>query len=219
MSEHTISTRRRTDRQIGNDRRRIEREREQPPIVLVACSAQKLGHAAAAKDLYVGDLFKKARAYAEQLGGSWLILSAKHGLINPERVIEPYDECLADKTSAQRDKWTEMVRKQWWNGAHRPVIVLAGAAYREWLEGIEHEAPMAGMGIGQQKAWLKAQISEGKALNALRVLHDVCVRMDLETQNERPTEEQYQAALATAASMWMSQAHVDAMDETMGEPI
>lgn len=37
-----------------------------------------------------------------------------------------------------------------------------------------------------------------RLLAALRQLHDVCIGMDLENQTERPTEEQYQAAMAAA---------------------
>lgn len=155
----TITGRRRSERQINNALRIRAREQAQAPIILVACGSQKLDHAAEARDLYTGDLFKKARAYAEKFGYSWRILSAKHGLIDPERVIEPYDEFLGNMTASKREAWVELVRKQFWNGDHRPVIILAGAAYREPFEAIEHTAPMKGMGIGSQKQWLKAQVA------------------------------------------------------------
>jgi len=44
------------------------------------------------------------------------------------------------------------------------VVFLAGKDYREYLEkllhdqGISTEVPMEGLGLGQQKAWLKANI-------------------------------------------------------------
>ena len=37
-------------------------------ITLVACTKEKAAHPCAARDLYVSDWFKKARAYAEALG-------------------------------------------------------------------------------------------------------------------------------------------------------
>jgi hypothetical protein len=132
------------------------------PIVLVACSGQKLDHAAPAKDLYVSDLFKKARAYAEKFGCAWYILSAKHGVVSPDTVIEPYDETLNTKSAAELKDWNVMVRDQVGikvvGVLSRPIVVLAGAKYRGWLDGVEHGAPMARMGIGQQKAWLKQQV-------------------------------------------------------------
>lgn len=40
---------------------------------LVACARQKRDAAAPAADLYVSDLFRKARAYAEAAGGPWVM--------------------------------------------------------------------------------------------------------------------------------------------------
>ena len=37
-------------------------------------------------------------------------------------------------------------------------------------------------------------------LHALQRLHAVCVAMDLDNQQERPTEDEYQAAMALAAA-------------------
>lgn len=205
-AQHPLIERRRSERQINNARRIRSREQAQLPIVVVACCATKLDHVAEARDLYVSDLFKKARAYAELQGDSWLILSAKHGIVQPGKVIEPYDEFLCDKSPREFAAWIELVRKQWWNGERRPVVLLAGAAYRTAFEGIEHTAPMARMGIGQQKQWLKEQVAAiGSAarspLPALRTLHDVCVRMELEQEAERPTEAEYQAAMKVAAAL------------------
>lgn len=44
-----------------------------------------------------------------------------------------------------------------------------------------------------------AAVSAAIAVEALRELHRVCLGMDLECQDERPTEEQYQAAMDVAA--------------------
>jgi hypothetical protein len=138
-----------------------------PPIVLVACCGQKLPHAAAAGELYRSDLFLKSKAWAEKFGGAWAILSARYGIVDPGRVIEPYDETLAGKSRAELEAWGVRVRAQLFGGlpmvSSRPLVVLAGARYRGWLDGIEHSAPLAGMGIGEQKAWLKAQVAQGAA--------------------------------------------------------
>ena len=60
-------------------------------VILVSCVGQKLGYPAPAADLYQSDWFKKARAYAEAEGQRWYILSAKHGLVNPSKVLTPFD--------------------------------------------------------------------------------------------------------------------------------
>lgn len=129
------------------------------PIVLVACSGQKLAQAAPARDLYTSDLFKKARAWAEAYGAYWFILSAKHGVLPAGKVIQPYDESLNDKSTYELAAWNALVQGQFGSGhSDRPLVVLAGARYRGWLGQIVHQAPMRGMAIGKQKAWLKAEI-------------------------------------------------------------
>lgn len=141
-----------------NDFARLVLANPNAPIVLVACCGQKLDRVAPARDIYTSDLFKKARAWAETFGACWYVLSAKYGVLPPAREIEPYDETLADKAAHELAIWNAMVRTQF-AGVHRNIVVLAGARYRGWLQGVEHRAPMAGMGIGQQKAWLKAQVA------------------------------------------------------------
>ena len=61
-------------------------------IVLISCSSKKLPHGAAAKDLYISSLFRLSQRYAQTLGAEKIfILSAKHGLLGLNDVIEPYD--------------------------------------------------------------------------------------------------------------------------------
>lgn len=66
-----------------------------PVLVVVPCSAAKLWHAAAAGELYTGTLHRMARgagdALVEQHGGQVVILSALHGLLALDQVVEPYD--------------------------------------------------------------------------------------------------------------------------------
>jgi hypothetical protein len=59
--------------------------------VLIACGWHKLDRAAPAKDIYIGSQFKFARSAAESTGLPWFIMSAKHGILPPNKIIEPYD--------------------------------------------------------------------------------------------------------------------------------
>lgn len=134
------------------------------PVHLVACVSQKHAEPARARDLYRSDWFTKARAYVAAQGGRWFILSAHYGLVAPGRVIAPYDATLATMTAAERRAWGERVTTQLAEqiGPRTPVVMLAGRHYRdplsEWA-GSRASVPMAGMGIGQQKAWLAAQVA------------------------------------------------------------
>lgn len=74
---------------------------EAQTILLVGCGKSKLPHPAAARDLYTGNLFRSARGYAEASGRPWLILSALHGVVEPEHEIDPYDLTMADRIAGR----------------------------------------------------------------------------------------------------------------------
>lgn len=106
-----------------------------PTIYLVSCVSQKREQACAARDLYVSDLFCKARRYAEASGCPWYILSAEYCLVAPDQVIEPYERTLNAMAVKDRRIWAERVAVQL--GAAVPdlarVVFLAGERYREFL--------------------------------------------------------------------------------------
>jgi hypothetical protein len=135
----------------------------------VACVSQKLDRRARAAELYRSDWFRKARTYVEETGSPWFILSAAHGLVRPNDRLEPYNLTLRDLPGAQRRLWGEMTVRQLRRAIGPrhpgPIVFLAGRLYRESLldfAGDRAAIPMAGMGIGQQKAWLAAQIASAR---------------------------------------------------------
>lgn len=139
-------------------------------IGLVGCASQKLKRPAPARELYVSQLFRKAAAYAEATCDVWYILSAKHGLVRPDTVLEPYNLKVG---TAECKTWD-------WVETHRPammaelaqyervtLVALLGEQYRTifrpgpWAFSI----PMEGLGIGEQLGWLTRELAalEGAA--------------------------------------------------------
>ena len=80
--------------------------------VLISCVGQKTAHPAPAKDLYRSDWFIKARKYAENKGARWAILSAEHGLLMPDQVVDPYEKTLNTMCIADREVWAEKTVRQ-----------------------------------------------------------------------------------------------------------
>ncbi|MET4144325.1 DUF6884 domain-containing protein [Arthrobacter sp. UYCo732] len=110
-------------------------------VGLVGCAALKLPHTATARDLYVSQLFRKASTYAEATCDRWYVLSAKHGLVHSDAVIEPYDLRLSrSRTSLVNREWAVTVRDQLaveLNGLEQvTLIALAGEQYRTALTGV-----------------------------------------------------------------------------------
>ena len=135
---------------------------EMADICLVACASAKLPHAAAARDLYDSALFKKSRAYAERGFDGWYVLSAKHGLVAPDVVLDPYNLTLNSLGIAARRGWAGRVMGDLRSRlkAGDRVTFLAGKRYREFLEeplramGVDVRVPLEGLRIGEQLARL-----------------------------------------------------------------
>jgi hypothetical protein len=160
------------------------------PLHLIACSSVKLAHAAPARDLYRGDLFRKSVDYCQIIGAPWRILSAKHGLVHPDIVLNPYDASLNTLTLVQQLDWANDVAGQLEAegliGEDQPhVVFLAGRMYRTFLADVIAgraccDTPMAGLGIGEQKSWLLNQAvayirenpPEGTLAHSVKTLND-----------------------------------------------
>lgn len=135
-------------------------------VGLVACGARKLQRPAPARELYTSQLFKKASAYAELTCERWYVLSARHGLVHPDTVLDPYDQRLSgSRASSSNEEWADRVRKQMADelGGIRNVrlMALAGEQYRTVLRDIpwQYEVPLQGLGIGQQLGWLTRHLA------------------------------------------------------------
>ena len=139
-------------------------------LCLIGCVKQKQKLAAPAKELYTSTLFRSARAYAEGRATKWFILSAKHCLLSPETVIDPYELTLKDLAKPERLEWAKRVLKELVPHLRdtKEVEIIAGVDYREHLvgllkeQGIEVSEPLARYGLGMQISWLREHTSPKK---------------------------------------------------------
>lgn len=131
-----------------------------PHHVLIACAAKKLPHAAPASVLYQSTLFRLSLAFARSLRPDTIfILSALHGLLPLEEMVEPYDVTLNLMPKKERVAWSDRVLAQLRRAADLQedrFTFLAGSRYRERL--IPHlrhaEVPLRGLRIGEQLQFL-----------------------------------------------------------------
>ncbi len=140
-------------------------------IVLISCGKTKVNHPVPARDLYVSVPFRKARAYAERSGAPWFILSAKHRLVKPDEILEPYDLRLADTSRAYRAEWAAIVVERLREFAGpleaKRVEVLAGEDYlapiRSRLRdrGAVVLEPLHGLTQGRRLVWFDRHSVEG----------------------------------------------------------
>lgn len=142
-------------------------------ITLVGCCREKLAGCSVASELYRSPLFRKAKAYAEQLGHEWRILSAAHGTIIPTTKLMPYDVTLHAMSAAERAAWDRRIVSDLdallvaRDADRLEVVLLAGEVYAGWIPAVASwctvHQPMKGLQVGERLAWLNAQTKTARA--------------------------------------------------------
>jgi hypothetical protein len=134
-------------------------------VGLVGCTKTKADQSCQPVELYEPSvLFQKRREYVEENCDDWLILSAKHRVLEPYGgAIEPYNETLNRMTKKQKRFWSIKVTEELGErGMLESGVTFefhAGKDYYRWvvelLEGkpVDCRVPMEGMQIGEQLSW------------------------------------------------------------------
>ena len=65
--------------------------------IIIGCSQKKLKFPAPASELNQGQLFKALKKLAFKNNFDLKVLSGKHGLLEPNQIIEPYDQKIKNK--------------------------------------------------------------------------------------------------------------------------
>ena len=109
-------------------------------VGVIACCKTKLDRAAPARELYCSPLFLASMGWIERRVDQWVILSAKHGVVDPDQVLEPYDECLQDKPRRDRDAWATACRDELLRRFDSGTIytTILGAAYSDSMIGFHY---------------------------------------------------------------------------------
>lgn len=138
--------------------RRMERLDPKKAHLLISCSKTKGDYRALAGDLYTSALFVKSRRLADAYHLPFSILSAKHGLIDPDTLIDPYNVTLKGADRAFRDEWGRRAAKQideaFPSGTR--LMLLAGNDYVEPLRqnlprfARRVDLPLEGLSLGMR---------------------------------------------------------------------
>lgn len=140
-------------------------------LLVQSCSAtkQRVENPVPALDLYDGYFFriikKAVRADSLQPGLDILILSAKHGVVEPEDKITYYDQRMdAERAAALNAEVITSISQKVTANDYEKVWINVGKDYRRATEGIEDavDVPVAyinGSGIGMKGKRLKRLVS------------------------------------------------------------
>ncbi|PIN77255.1 hypothetical protein COV15_02825 [Candidatus Woesearchaeota archaeon CG10_big_fil_rev_8_21_14_0_10_34_12] len=79
-------------------------------VVLISCVSKKQKEKCKVRDFYISPLFKFNLKYASSLNPDKIfILSAKYGLIDLDKEIEPYDLTLNKMSQKEVESWAQRV--------------------------------------------------------------------------------------------------------------
>jgi len=74
-------------------------------IAVINCGSKKKDQACPAREMYEdGSLFRKMRDYAEQAYDKYYIISGHYGLLEPNQIIEPYEDVVFFVQKIFRDR-------------------------------------------------------------------------------------------------------------------
>ena len=120
---------------------------------LLACTSNKTSSTGTAKEVYSkSNMFKEQIHYLEENCDEVRIVSAKHGLITPLDIIQPYDFAVKElvKNLIEYEAWKIRVGKQIQQLAPNQILSLLPLLYSrclDWVSGIEIMSPqVAGRG-------------------------------------------------------------------------
>jgi hypothetical protein len=156
-------------------------------ICLVSCVKSKAKKENKARNLYTSALFEKARKVAESEFDKWYILSAKYGLVSPNKVIQPYEQTLNQMGQKERIAWAKdvCIKLKKIVGPSDKITFFAGLNYRENLIeeleklGCEVEFPMEGMSIGNQLKWLSFSEHRRKILQDIEKFYELINSLEI----------------------------------------
>lgn len=204
-------------------------------LVLVGCAKRKRATAAPARDLYTSPLFRKSRAYAESAGVQWFVLSAKHGLVSPATVLEPYDLTLATTSREYRREWARRVLSELEEACDsldgKSIEVHAGAAYatslRPVLEarGALVSEPLQGLRQGQRLAWYGSGAGHDDDLGSMAVLDAAEIAAQLTTPSSRQSPAEFLATDGDGLrrpglySWWVDAGGAAELSTGLGQPV
>ena len=127
------------------------------PVVLVACSDTKAPMPCEARRFYQGGVFKLSVEFALSKDWEWAIISAKHGLLMPGDIVNPYDFTVSER-AADRGKvaeWAKATKAQLEaKFPKRHFVSLLPERYEACLAEMDFESPLKGLGIGSRQGWL-----------------------------------------------------------------
>ncbi|EMO6640212.1 hypothetical protein RL845_004873 [Citrobacter freundii] len=139
-------------------------------LILMSCSATKGRATAPAIDLYQGVMYSTFRANAPVIWPAVVILSARHGFIDANSIIEPYEQRMPAARAGEMVAELSAFDSIEWPSGVRSILLAGGKNYQKVMwAAIERRIKLGLLdaniiidqtsgGIGYQRAQLGAYL-------------------------------------------------------------
>lgn len=139
-------------------------------LILMSCSATKGRATAPAIDLYQGVMYSTFRANAPVIWPAVVILSARHGFIDANSIIEPYEQRMTAARAGEMVAELSAFDSIEWPSGVRSILLAGGKNYQKVMwAAIERRIKLGLLdvniiidqtsgGIGYQRAQLGAYL-------------------------------------------------------------
>ena len=135
-------------------------------IAIISGSKLRLKKEAAAKDYYIGSLFKKAYAHTSKKYDQVLILSAKYHVLLPNELVRPYRVNLYNASKKERRDWANLVydKLKKYISKDSEIFFYNSHREREFLieklekTGITFHTPLSHLSLGEQLRWYNKNV-------------------------------------------------------------
>ena len=145
-----------------------------PTLVIVSCGKRKIWSQeptkgpTKARDAYIGGPFRVNKKYAEKFSDRWVVLSAKHGFLDPDNVVPGnYNVTFKDPSTnpISISQLKKQVKQKRLNTLDT-VVVLCGHDYAEAVSNafsglkVTIKMPLNGLRLGEALAKVKNAIDQ-----------------------------------------------------------
>lgn len=136
-------------------------------IGIVQAGKTKRQEATRARDLYTGSLFVASRRWAETRMDDWVILSAEHGVLDPDAIVSPYCKSLRSLNLRERVAWGKVAADsitRRYRGMATLLHCVASDSFVELLDPFIDRlllCPVAKLNMGERIRWFTSECEKG----------------------------------------------------------
>lgn len=136
---------------------------EKSALFILPCGKRKEAEARTARELYTSPKFRSLRRIVEDLAVPYMIASAKHGLLRPDSIVEPYDLDLSQLPDDKRLHWASDVLEQLRSATRTEIVLLLNGEYADAIrtanaagvEPLDISLPIAEMNGVSEDEWMR----------------------------------------------------------------